>query len=172
MTPANLPPPDRAAFYQAIRVLPENIVGKVEFNEQTGCWLWNAAVGQNGYPRVWTGNTVAQASRVVFESVYFELKPGMELGPLCRNKLCVCPDHMERGTRSATIRRGTAWQVMADLMRSRTHCPQGHPYDEHNTGHRSDGRRTCRACNRARHHRNSLLARTHRHQEQQCSAHP
>lgn len=30
-----------------------------------------------------------------------------------------------------------------------SHCPQGHPYDEQNTKHRPDGRRRCRACDRA-----------------------
>lgn len=32
---------------------------------------------------------------------------------------------------------------------SKTHCPQGHPYDEANTYVR-DGRRNCRACSKAR----------------------
>jgi hypothetical protein len=30
----------------------------------------------------------------------------------------------------------------------KTHCPQGHAYDESNTEHRANGRRRCRACNR------------------------
>lgn len=162
-------PLDERKFYAAIRVLPASIVGKVTFDKATSCWLWVGAVGQNGYPRVWDGKTVAQASRVAYETLNFKLKPGIELGPLCRNKLCINDEHMERGTRSATVRRGTSWQVMAELMRSRTHCPQGHPYDDENTGHRTDGRRTCRACNRARHYRRKHL--TQHHQEQQCSAH-
>lgn len=33
---------------------------------------------------------------------------------------------------------------------SRTHCPQGHPYDERNTLYRSNGDRSCSACNAAR----------------------
>ena len=33
----------------------------------------------------------------------------------------------------------------------KTHCPQGHPYDEANTYHRAyDHSRQCRACNRER----------------------
>lgn len=31
---------------------------------------------------------------------------------------------------------------------NRTHCPQGHPYDDENTYHGSDGSRGCRACHR------------------------
>lgn len=32
----------------------------------------------------------------------------------------------------------------------RTHCPQGHPYDEYNTVINSDGKRRCRTCINAR----------------------
>lgn len=31
----------------------------------------------------------------------------------------------------------------------KTHCPQGHPYDEANTIRHSNGGRNCRACSRA-----------------------
>jgi group I intron endonuclease len=45
----------------------------------------------------------------------------------------------------------------------KTHCPQGHPYDEQNTIHRS-GRRTCRACETARLKRQSDARRVRRQQ--------
>ena len=37
----------------------------------------------------------------------------------------------------------------------KTHCPQGHPYDETNTRVRRDGSRACRECQRARMRRRS-----------------
>lgn len=39
---------------------------------------------------------------------------------------------------------------MASAQSARTHCPQGHPYDEANTMVRGNGRRVCRTCARAR----------------------
>lgn len=59
---------------------------------------------------------------------------------------------------------GTRTENMDDLVRngkhfqaSKTHCPQGHPYDEENTRReeRSPGRyaRECRACSRDYYHR-------------------
>jgi hypothetical protein len=33
-------------------------------------------------------------------------------------------------------------------QRAKTHCPQGHPYDEANTWRNAAGHRSCRACNR------------------------
>ncbi|WP_292915005.1 HNH endonuclease signature motif containing protein [Nitrosomonas sp.] len=40
---------------------------------------------------------------------------------------------------------------MAKAQAMRTHCPQGHPYDEENTTY-TNGRRVCRACSRAKYH--------------------
>jgi hypothetical protein len=41
----------------------------------------------------------------------------------------------------------------------KTHCPQGHPYDEANTHWRRSGWRDCRACNRERARRNALKSK-------------
>lgn len=42
---------------------------------------------------------------------------------------------------------------------AKTHCPQGHPYDEINTCHRSRGGRACRTCARDRARRRRAAAR-------------
>lgn len=36
-------------------------------------------------------------------------------------------------------------------MGRKTHCPNGHAYDEANTRYEKDGSRKCRACDRERH---------------------
>jgi hypothetical protein len=59
----------------------------------------------------------------------------------------VNPAHLEPVTQEENVRRGNA-----DYNHLKTHCPQGHPYDETNTilkpGRRRP-RRCCRACTRA-----------------------
>lgn len=55
---------------------------------------------------------------------------------------------------SATnLRYGTDVENARDLIRhgrhnqlNKTHCPQGHPFDEVNTSHVADGSRACRKC--------------------------
>jgi hypothetical protein len=37
------------------------------------------------------------------------------------------------------------------INRAKTHCPQGHPYDDENTRWTAAGGRECRACGRERH---------------------
>lgn len=39
---------------------------------------------------------------------------------------------------------------MSKVNRSKTHCPEGHPYDEENTYTPPTGGRYCRACMRRR----------------------
>lgn len=53
------------------------------------------------------------------------------------------------------LRWGTREQNALDMinngnhnMKRKTHCPQGHEYNENNTQHKPDGRRACRTCAR------------------------
>jgi len=88
-----------------------------------------------------------RAHRFSFTLHLGEIPDGLELDHLCKNKLCVKPDHLEAVTHAENVRRGNAgkWQ------REKTHCPQGHPYSEENTYViPATGHRQCRECNRAR----------------------
>lgn len=63
---------------------------------------------------------------------------------VCRNRICVRPDHLEPVTRRENVRRGIG---PAAVHARKTHCPQGHPYSEANTYHFATGtRRRCKIC--------------------------
>lgn len=49
--------------------------------------------------------------------------------------------------------------------KDRTHCPQGHPYDDSNTYFKPNGSRECRACHRAQ-----ALAHYHRRKQQRAAS--
>jgi hypothetical protein len=59
---------------------------------------------------------------------------------LCRNTICVNPDHLEPVTQKVNNQRYAA---------TITHCPHGHEYTAENTAHYGSGR-VCRTCTRAR----------------------
>lgn len=108
-----------------------------------GCWEWTASRDGYGYGQVYdhASGRMMKAHRAAYEALVGPIPAGLDLDHLCRNRGCVRPDHLEPVTRGENVRRGRA----GENMRSKTHCPQGHPYDEANT-RLYRGRRYCRAC--------------------------
>lgn len=68
---------------------------------------------------------------------------GMTIDHLCKNTLCVNPEHLEVVTMGENIRRAERWELR------KTHCPQGHEYAPDNL-YMSKNRRHCKTCVKAR----------------------
>lgn len=88
------------------------------------------------------------AHRIAYELVNGPIPEGLEIDHLCRNRLCVRPDHLEAVTTQENLRRGNG----ASARNARKdRCSQGHEFDETNTYWRPDGKgRDCRTCRAAR----------------------
>lgn len=119
---------------------------KVETDEN-GCWVWTGAATK-GYGQFKLGGRQYAAHRLSYEAHVGPIPEGLVIDHLCRNTLCVNHEHMEPVTNAENIRRG----LVGENQRSKTHCPQGHPYDEENT-YRVAGGRKCRICKRETHRR-------------------
>lgn len=112
--------------------------------DAAGCWLWTAAVGGGGYGYLWAHGRVARAHRVAYELHVGPIPEGLDLDHLCRNRLCVNPEHLEPVTRSENLRRG----LHGGGPIPKAECKRGHPFDAENTRITSTGKRRCRACHR------------------------
>ena len=108
------------------------------------CWQWTAAKDRDGYGQIGEGGRegAVQAHRSAYELLVGPIPDGLVLDHLCRTPSCVNPSHLEPVTQAENVRRG--------YWGTRTHCVNGHEWDEGNTRSRPDGKRECRACHRIR----------------------
>lgn len=112
------------------------------------CWRWTGARHPAGYGTF--GDHLAH--RRSYELHVGPIPAGLTLDHLCRNRWCVNPAHLEAVPLVENVMRGESPPAR---NARKTHCPQGHPYDEANTYWTSNGWRICRACNRERGRRRS-----------------
>jgi hypothetical protein len=122
------------------------------------CWLWNGAqIEGYGIIRHYPSKKAFRVHRLIWQTLRGPIPKGLELDHLCRNTLCVRPDHLEAVTHRVNLLRGKSPSA---LNAKKINCPNGHPYDG------KDGlRRYCKTCRRNWHrkyfHKNKqmLLAR-------------
>lgn len=114
------------------------------------CWLWLRGV-VDGYGVAWHEGQDKRVCRLLFEHWMFEPMPdGYVPDHLCRCRCCVNPFHLEAVTFRENVLRGDSVQAR---NAAKTHCDNGHPFDEANTiireeaGRAHAGRR-CRTCAR------------------------
>ena len=129
-------------------------LSKVCFKEN-GCWQWMAGQSSHlgGKPPHY-GEFYYKGKRgahvISYELFVGPIPEGKELDHLCKNSLCVNPDHLEPVPHQINVQRGNAGILLRIRNASKTHCPQGHPYDLSNTYVDKNGKRGCRICRNAR----------------------
>lgn len=126
----------------------------------SGCREWRGRVINSGYGRLtWKRDGLPierGAHRIAYILAVGEIPDGMQIDHLCRNRICVNPEHLEVVTARENIMR--APHSLAAQNHKKTHCPQGHPYSAENTTiYLRDGRfpgRLCKTCQRSAASRN------------------
>lgn len=115
---------------------------------ENGCWDWLGYVDPNGYG-VWPGRRHGRrcyAHRISYEAFVGPIGPELTIDHLCRNRKCCRPEHLEPVPLRVNILRGTN---PAAVNARKTHCINGHPFNEENT-YTSTGHRVCKVCVAAR----------------------
>lgn len=133
-----------------MKSLSERIEERTSPEPNTGCWLWTGAVGDHGYGTISVNDTTRLAHRLAFEAAKGPIPSGLQIDHLCRQRMCVNPQHLEAVTHRENGIRG----VGACAFNARkTHCVNGHEFTAENTCQRKDTRhvtRQCVACGKAR----------------------
>lgn len=120
------------------------------------CWNWTGGCSSSGYGVFATGSRVNGTLRCISAHRYVltlfgqELQPALQIDHLCRNRVCVNPDHLEQVTAKVNTLRSTAPSA---VNAQKTECHRGHPFDDVNTYFAKGGHRQCRTCGQDRHDR-------------------
>jgi len=113
------------------------------------CLIWNGpsiTTHGNTYGRL-VGRKLILAHRVAYEKAFGSIPKGLVIDHLCRNGLCVNPQHLEAVSNATNILRGNG----APAVNARkTHCKRGHELALENTYRRKNGKRDCKLCNKIR----------------------
>lgn len=111
-----------------------------------GCWTWKAARHpRDGYGAFWNDEKrLVRAHRFSYQLHYGPIPDGLWVLHRCDDPPCVRPDHLFLGT--AADNNNDRERKGRGNHPKRTHCPQGHPYDESNSVLRKDGAQSCWVC--------------------------
>jgi hypothetical protein len=124
-------------------ILSSYLRERISIGDAESCWDWHGSLDRDGYGKA----SSRLAHRVVYEALKGPVEDGLVIDHLCRNRVCCNPRHMEIVSNAENILRGSSWSA---VNARKTHCPQGHPYDEENTYLTRLGKRQCRSCHRKR----------------------
>ena len=126
---------------------------------ESGCREFTGRTDRDGYGRLKHHGKPDAAHRVAWELTNGPIPDGLGVLHHCDNPPCCQTDPTE-GYPDGHLFLGTTADNMADKAAkgrtvvcrynaAKTHCPDGHPYDEANTYVDRKGHRTCKTCRRA-----------------------
>ena len=115
----------------------------IEYEPNSGCWLWTAALQPKGYAELQRNKKVILVHRLFYERYRGPIPPGLEIDHLCRVRSCVNPDHMEVVTSRVNSLRGNG---VGGRNARKTLAKCGHPLSP--PPRSISGPRYCRPCRR------------------------
>ncbi len=113
-----------------------------------GCWGWKNKLLNTGYGTMHVNGKNMTGHRISLMVHGIEIPPKMCVDHICRNRACTNPEHLRIVTRGQNVLENS--DGLAAKNKAKTHCLNGHKFDETNLylNKGSDGtlRRHCRRC--------------------------
>ena len=111
----------------------------------SGCFIWLGRLSPTGYGLVsrLVGYEDTLAHRLSYVLTRGAIPENKQIDHLCRNRLCVNPEHLEAVSQRTNILRGVG---PTSINSKKTHCEHGHEFTSENTIVKRSGTRNCRQC--------------------------
>jgi hypothetical protein len=134
--------------------IPALLLAKAAGFGEDDCWIWGGAKNDMGYGMIRIEGKARYTHILAYTAFVGPIPDGHQVdhrchdprncvgGPACPHRPCFNFRHLKAVTPQENSARS--------VPRYRTHCPQGHPYDEANTAASANGGRVCRKCHSAR----------------------
>jgi HNH endonuclease len=117
---------------------------RIQKDPELGCWLWTGAWKREGYGEVTIKGEVCYVHRVMYERFCGPIPEGYHLHHLCWHRHCVNPAHLLAV--SPREHQDFEWRNIGFQNKAKTHCLNGHEFNEQNTYITANGGRDCRVC--------------------------
>ncbi len=100
---------------------------KIKFKGE--CWVWQYAKNSGGYGQFQKDKVCYQAHKYMYELIKGAIPANCELDHLCRNRLCINPEHLEPVSHAENCRRGNQTKLSKEDVKeirklSATHTHQ------------------------------------------------
>ena len=113
------------------------------------CIEWEGKRSSEGYGRLCIRGKKLYAHRAVYEAVHGPIPAGMWIDHICRNRMCINPEHLRIVTPKQNALENS--DSISAKNSVKTHCSNGHKFNKKNTYWRIDGKgRICKECCRLR----------------------
>lgn len=132
----------------------KRMLARLDRSDAEGCWPYMGEKYRSGYGKIKLGPRGMRAHRYMYEALHGPIPEGLLVMHSCDNPPCCRPDHLSLGTHAENMADAARKGRAANAHTYKTHCDAGHDFNEANTRVDKRGRRSCRACDRARAARN------------------